>query len=847
MDSAEQKIKENDNDNDSSNRNLVVGIGASAGGLRPLEKLFSLLPSDTGCSFVVIQHLSPDFDSVMDTLLSRQTEMPIRIIEAGMAMQPNTVYLNPPRMNAEIHGGQFVLSPFEKASLRLPINVFFESIAREYGPNSVAVVLSGTGSDGALGMKSVHQWSGLTLVQSVDSSEFDGMPKNAIATGEADYELNPAAIAELICQHVAGAVQENDGSSSKDPNRDLVGMNEIQVIFSLLAKEHGIDFSHYKPGTVARRIDRRLQLSRFGGLSQYVEILKSEPDELSRLYHDLLIGVTSFFRDPASFSSLRIELMSAVEAASNDEPMRVWCAGCASGEEAYSLAILIYEMFDDLGRLPHFKVFATDVHDRTLDVATRAVYPAESLTPLTQKQRDRFFASSEDGQCRVLPRLRNHLVFAKQNVVSDPPFTNMDLVICRNLLIYLQDDAQAAAISGFRYAMKDEGLLMLGPSETLGRLAEGFVVLDKTWRLFRKQDHPFEKSETDSPLKNLGVAKPESRTFQMVEAQSRSHRIPEVSYRLLADYLPSALLLDSSYCILEAFGTAGEYLKTSPGKVGGDVMSYFDDTTRSALYAILVQAEAEIGRICAAKNVRLTTKSGTRIADVFVKAFSISVDQKTVLLLRFQEPFAINGAERAEPAESYIASSDTVLQEELDRVRLTLGSSIQDLEFSNQELQAANEEMIASNEELQATNEELQSVNEELHSVNVEHQRKVQELEEMTHDFNNLFDSSNVGLILLDDELRIRKFTTAASRYFNLMQHDVGRQLNNFASRILLDDFFDRIHQVMQTGERFNTRARDKDGTLVSVDIIPYRANNLINGVIVNMTEVLIAQEKDIE
>ena len=840
MDSAEQET--HDLESQSSDRKLVVGIGASAGGLRPLQELFSSLPCDTGCSFIVVQHLSPDFDSVMDTLLSRHTKMPIRVIKAGMRLEPNTVYLNPPRMNAEIYGGEFVLSLFDLDSLRLPINVLFQSIGRELGRQSVSVVLSGTGSDGAKGTKSVNEWGGLTVVQSVASAEFDGMPKNSIATGVVDYVLNPTEIAKLLCDHAKSPVSLKDDRSEEDEAADLDGMNDIQVIFSLLSKEHGIDFSHYKPGTVARRIDRRLQLSRYGGLSHYAEVLRSDPKELSLLYHDLLIGVTSFFRDPDSFESLKLELMPAVQVATEEDPLRIWCAGCASGEEAYSLAIMVYEMFGEIGQLAHFKVFATDVHDRTLETATRGVYPTEVLGTLTDEQRTKFFATSGENRYRVLPRLRNHLVFAKQNVVSDPPFTKMDLVICRNLLIYLQDDAQAAAISGFSYAMKKGGLLMLGPSETLGRLADGFEAIDKTWRLFRRNEQPLDSFDPREAFRDRSSPNPGSRTFNLVEAEARSNRVPEVSYRLLADYLPSAILIDSNHNILQVFGTGANYLKSVPGKSGGNLMNSLDEGPRSALMSILLQAQGDIGKVCAAKNLRLRTQTGVRVTDVFVKAFSTSADKGAVVLVRFQEPAVEGNAGSSESADSYVIDSNESADEELRQARLTLGATIQDLEFSNQELQAANEEMIASNEELQATNEELQSVNEELQTVNVEHQRKVQELEEMTDDFNNLFNSSDIGLILLDDKLRIRKFTSAASRYFNLMQHDVGRELTNFASRIVPSDFFEHVHQVLRSGERFKTRAHDQDGKLIAIDISPYHANNEVRGVIINMTEVMVVE-----
>jgi two-component system CheB/CheR fusion protein len=372
--------------------------------------------------FVVVQHLSPDFDSVMDELLAKQTDMPIEIIETGKVLKPNTVYLNPPRADAQVIDGRFVLDVFPEDELRMPISSMFRSIAIEYGAESVAVVLSGTGSDGTAGLQRVHEFAGLTIVQSLETAQFDGMPKNAIATERVDYILSPGAIAQLLFEHSVEPVRRpSDQQTHKNPD-DSTG---IQLIFSLLANTYGINFAHYKPTTVARRIDRRLKLSCHDSLDEYSQVLLTDQDELDLLYHDLLIGVTKFFRDPKAFDLLSKEFDRLIDGLPDGEQLRIWSVGCASGEEAYSIAMMLWLLFEQRSQEPRFKVFATDVHDRILETASRGIYVADEIDGLSPELREQFLVDQGEGNVRVAPFLRNRLVFAKQNVVNDPPSVDL--------------------------------------------------------------------------------------------------------------------------------------------------------------------------------------------------------------------------------------------------------------------------------------------------------------------------------------------------------------------------------------------------------------------------------------
>lgn len=814
----------------------VVGIGASAGGLRPLQALFAAMPDDSGMAFIVVQHLSPDFDSVMDTLLAKHTNMPIYVIENGMEVVPNTIYLNPPKFKAEVFDGKFLLSEFAPSGLRLPINSMFQTIAEEYGSASVAVVLSGTGSDGTKGLVSVHNAGGTTIVQSLDSVEFDGMPRSALATDMVDHTCSPAAIADLIRKHARNDMVRSEVETPLEQPiiSEYNNASSIRLIFSLLSTKHGIDFAHYKPTTVARRIDRRLQLSRHGSLDAYAKVLNEQPAELDLLYHDLLIGVTYFFRDSQAFELLASHLVARIAELPDGEELRVWSAGCASGEEAYSLAILLTTLFDQANRPALFKVFATDVHDRSLDCASRGIYRTELIQGLTPAQLKLFFSPHGQDSMKVVPSLRHHIVFARQNVVSDAPFTRIDLLLCRNLLIYLQEAAQATAIAGFHFALKEDGVMMLGPSETVGALGVGFHVINKHWRFFRKNSTPAANLLLRQAAAKNQKQSVESSTLQLVEAEGHTVRMSATSYQLLSQYLGDAVLLDPQKRIQQVFGDPTFFLTNTDLRAGVHVADCLPLRSRPAIESLVVNAKKSPGAEFRINDLTSIVDGIPRKSDVIAKGFAGASVEAEIILLQFV-------AQRTKTQGDSLGSYQNLTEStrghgaELANTKESLNSTIEELRAANEELHSANEEMIASNEELQSTNEELQSVNEELQTVNQEHQKKVLELEEMTDDFNNFFNSTAVGSILLDKNLCIRKFTHSSSKYFRLMEHDVGRPLANFATQIVIEDLTKTIQSVLASGEAFSTYAQDIQGKWLSIDISPYFASNKVDGVIINL------------
>ncbi|HXE52740.1 MAG TPA: chemotaxis protein CheB, partial [Tepidisphaeraceae bacterium] len=464
----------------------IAAVGASAGGLEALERLFRSTPTDSGVAFVVIQHLSPDFKSLMDELLARHTKMTIHRVEDGMAVQPNCIYLMPPRKEMIISGGKLLLTDKDpQQELSLPIDHFFRSLAQDAGPRAIAIVLSGTGSDGSRGIRDIHEAGGLVLAQSEETAKFDGMPKSALDTGVVDAVLGPEeipkAIGEYVKRHTAGV------RGQEIPSSEIEAAHGVDAIFKLLRDEYGIDFSHYKPNTVARRIERRLSLNQAVDLDDYVQRLRSDPRELNSLYRDLLIGVTRFFRDRESFDRLEKDIIPDLLARKRPgDEIRFWIAGCATGEEAYSIAILLHERMQLFGRSMNVKVFATDVHGASLEIASAGVYDEEALSEVKPSRLATYFTKKQDGY-HILPEVRQMIVFARHNVIKDAPFTKIDLISCRNLLIYFQPAAQKKALSLFHFGLRTGGVLFLGPSESPGELAPEFETLDEHWKIYRKR------------------------------------------------------------------------------------------------------------------------------------------------------------------------------------------------------------------------------------------------------------------------------------------------------------------------------------------------------------------------
>jgi two-component system, chemotaxis family, CheB/CheR fusion protein len=810
----------------------VVGIGASAGGLEALEQFFDHVPPDSGMAFVVVQHLSPDFKSLMDEILARRTKLPIRLVEDGVHVQPNNIYLIPPRKQMIIAAGQLLLREKEREhDLSLPIDVFFRSLAQDCGEHGIAVVLSGGGSDGSRGIMAVHEAGGLVVVQDVDSAQFDGMPKTARDAGVANYVLPPDQMPRIIVDHARRTRGARSSSAALEPG----GM---AAVYRMLEQEFGIDFTHYKPSTVTRRIERRLALARAEHIDGYVERLKAERDELNVLYRDLLIGVTRFFRNEEAFRVLEEQVFP--ELLSTRDPqatLRLWVAGCATGEEVYSIAIVLHELMQRMGERP-VKIFATDVHAASIETATRGLYDAQAVQSVSSERLERYFLPRARGY-QVAPEIRQMVVFATHNVIKDAPFTRVDFISCRNMLIYLQAPVQQRVLNLFQFALNRGGTLFLGPSESPGALMTEFETIDKRWRVYKKRGDGARAALRGSLARPLGPAQGAASALPRLTRPPAAPLIGTYD-AVLEQFMPPSLLVSERGELMHVFGGADRFLKLRGGRQSLDVLNMVHADLRTVLFGALARAIRQADPIVF-RGVR-TTDDPDGLHTVTLRRIEGRGAATPNVLVSFEplKPAAVGEAQTERTLDLGQVSREQLesLEAELTYTKENLQAATEELETSNEELQAANEELLASNEELQSTNEELQSVNEELYSVNAEYQRKIADLTELGNDMENLLSSTEVGTIFLDRELRIRKFTPQIAASFSLLPQDIGRPIAAFSHTIDHPSLLDDLQRVLDTGLPIENEVKHGEDHQSFLRILPYRAKGRIDGVVLTMIDV---------
>jgi two-component system CheB/CheR fusion protein len=830
---------------------FIVGVGASAGGLEALQRLFERMPLSGRLAFVVVQHLSPDFKSLMTELLAPHTQLRVQRAVDGMMVEPDAVYLLPPKSDMTIAAGKLRLTDRDPdRGLSLPIDSFFRSLADDVGTHAIAIILSGTGSDGSRGIRPVHEAGGLVIAQREESAKFSGMPRSAADTGLVDLILDPEQIPPALLRYV-----QNDGTLGDDAlaaPADSPSGDAMTRLFALLRRESGIDFNDYRTSTVGRRIERRLLLSDSGDLERYVQRLTEDPAELRLLYKDLLIGVTRFFRDPEAFAKLATDVVpDLVEQIRAGDELRAWVTACATGEEAYSLAILLLEEFRKRGRPPLFRVFATDVHRHSLEIASAGVFSAESVEAVPADLRDRYFVAHRDG-FQVASDLRARIVFAHHNVMRDAPFTRLDLLTCRNLLIYFKPAGQRRALSLFHFALKPGGIMLMGPSESPGALADEFTTLDARWKLFRKTRDV--RIAADVRLASPGGAQRGARTVfasHMVE----DPRVARVREALLERYAPPTALVDAQGRILHTFNGVHDFLSPRDGKPSLNLLDLLQGELRFLVAGTLKRAESNPKPITTSSSAFATPEHPrVRIAvhriestDRVEECFAVTFEPVAEL-----ERAAVATTSAEPPVEDGVFLPDDRLNDRLssmeDELRLTkenLQASVEEMETSNEELQATNEELIASNEELQSTNEELHSVNEELYTVNGEYQVKIGELTEMTSDMNHLLEASDIHTIFLDSELRLRKFTPRIAQTFNLLPQDIGRRLDVFAPGLNDPMLIPDVERVALSGEKIERQVEDRHGHTFLLRVLPYRPANkdggepeAVQGVVITLIDI---------
>lgn len=801
----------------------IVGLGASAGGLEALERFFLAVPADTGMAFVVVQHLSPDHKSLMAELLSRYTTMGVTRVDDGEPVLPNHVYLIPPKKNIVLERGCLRLADKPPGpQLNLPIDIFFRSMAAHQRERCVSIVLSGTGSDGVHGIGAVKDAGGIVMVQDIDSSRFDGMPRSAAATGTADYVLPPEEMPERLLHYIR-SIETGSGSSRhtnvRPDNQAFIELMEI------LRTESGVDFTHYKPNTILRRIERRMEASRMSRLEEYVHLLRRTPLERTTLFKELLIGVTRFFRDPEVFECLREQVIAPlIQRTPEKQTLRIWVAGCSTGEEAYSISILFLEELKQAGKNIDFKIFATDIDQEALEVASAASYPDSSLVDVGPERLANYFERRGD-EWVVTRKARQPLLFTRHNVFRDPPFTRLDLVTCRNLLIYLDPTLQRRVFSLFHFALKPAGALLLGTSETVGEMVEHFRPLDSRKKIYEVTGAPY------IPLGDtiqIGLQDARNRAISAPQ-QARSdvlRLIDRVTTALLAEFAPACVLVDEYFTLVHVFGDVSPFIKVQHGSPTLNLLK-MSLKPLSTLLAAAVPRVLRQGRESKYVGIEIPNASGHLTVNVRVRPLLDLSHHSRYLLVMF---------ECTDRPESHSPSSEEVranerneqqivdLQLELQHSRESLQAMVEELEASNEELQATNEELLASNEELQSTNEELQSVNEELHTVNAEYEQKISDLVDLNNDIDNLLRSTDLGTLFLDDQLQVRRFTPAVTEYISVLDRDIGRPIEHLAIHLWGEGFLEDIRTVLITGKGLERPEIRNNRRHVLVRIMPYVA-----------------------
>ncbi len=810
----------------------IVGLGASAGGLEAYEQFFSHMPARSGLGFVLVSHLDPGHVSILTEILQRSTAMPVLEAQDQMRVAADTVYVIPPNRDMAIFHGALQLSmPEVPRGQRMPIDAFLRSLAEDQGERAVGIILSGTGTDGTLGLRAILGAGGVTLVQEPATAKYDGMPASAIKAGYASHVL---PVEKMPATLVAGAHRQAPLPEAKLPQASAPertgGLNRLLL---LLRTATGHDFSLYKKSTIGRRIERRMLQHDLTDIDIYARYLKEHPAEAQALVKELLINVTSFFRDPEAFLALRQEILPQLFADKpEDYVFRVWVTGCATGEEAYSLAMLLREFMDESQRESRVQIYATDLDDDAIAAARTGLYPPNIAADLTPERLRRFFITEDSGY-RIKKDIREMVVFAIQNVLKDPPFTKLDLVSCRNLMIYLEPELQDRLIPAFHYALKPGGVLFLSPSESIGRHPDLFSPLSRKWKIYRA----VHSAASTRALMDSGLAwATETGARRPIEAvvKAKESNLAELTRRMLLEtYAPASVVVDARGNILYVHGETGKYLRPAPGQASLNVVDMAREGLQAELRPALHEA-ANRGAPTLGRKVSVKTNGDFQTVSFSLRPLPDPDANPGLLLVSFQDVGKSAAAKRKRGLPALSAEVGRIADLERD-----LASTQADLQANIEEHQASNEELKSTNEELQSTNEELQSTNEELITVNSELQAKIEQLAGMQNDMKNLFDSINIGTLFLDPQMVIRRFSREATKVYRLVATDVGRPLADIKSDLEDDALIGEARAVLDSLLPCEREVVTAGGACYLVRIQPYRTlDNVIDGVVLTFTDI---------
>ena len=817
---------------------FIVGIGASAGGLEALQQFFSAVPDNSGLAFVVIQHLSPDYKSLMAEILGKYTSMMVLQAENGMEVEPNIVYLIPPKKNMTIKNGRLLLTDYVHGAINHPIDTFLASLAEERKAHALCVILSGTGSDGTSGIKSIKEHDGLVLVQDPASAKFDGMPRSAINTGLADFVLPPRELAEEILNfsNYPAIVDISD-------NEELFSDKDtLSLIYLTMKRVSGIDFTYYKKTTVLRRIERRMVVTHCPPLSSFAHLLEENQNEVDLLVKDILIGVTKFFRDAEFFEKLKHTVIyNILENSGSTDPIRIWSAGCSTGEEAYSLAILFHEAMDEKKLHRDIKIFATDVDTKAIEQAGKGVFSESIVDDVSAERLARFFIKRND-QYQICKDIRKMIIFAPHNMLSDPPFGKLALICCRNVLIYFQPVLQKGLFAIFHSALKNGGYLFLGKSETASEYSKVFTPVSIAEKIYMHRSDA--KMDDLMPpafnIPNIQTAIPSA--TGLAHREENNLAMENVYSHFLEKFLPASVVVDDQNNILHFFGGYSDYLNLAPGKATFNFFTLVNKDINLVSSTAINRCRME-KKAVTYTAISVDTLTGRRVIDLSVQPIidSSGIDTGLLAILFVEHgETTLDGIVEKYDINITAAQRITDLEHELQVSQNDLRTTIGELETVNEELQAANEELLTANEELQSSNEELQSVNEELYTVNSEFQQKLDELTTMTNDLSNFLSSTMIGILFVDSHLNIRKFTEYIGREFQLESQDVGRSMQIFAHSFPDEDIVTDARNVLKDLTPVDREVVGMNGRFYTMRIAPYRTTeNSIRGLVITVIDSL--------
>ncbi|MBF6648705.1 PAS domain-containing protein [Methylobacter sp. BlB1] len=826
-------------------------MGASAGGLEALQEFFGAMPADKELAFVIVVHLDPNHVSLLPNLLQKHTTIKIAQITDGLQVKPNNIYIIPPNKSLTIFNGKLHLAELGSPRFsHLPIDIFFRSLAQDQGDKAIGIVLSGTGSDGSLGLMEIKAANGLVIVQDEASAQYTGMPKSAINTGVADFILSPDKMPAQLIQYSQYREGINDRHIVQLQNIDVF----LQKIFFLIHNQTGHDFSMYKKNTICRRIERRMQLRQISNMADYVTFLQKNEQEIGILANELFIGVTSFFRDTEAYDVLQSKILPAfLNQKPNNYTLRVWVPGCSTGEEAYSIAIIIQECLDNIKHAINVQIFGTDINENAIEKARRGIYLSGIENVDISPERLKRFFIKEDNSYRIKKSIREMVVFAPQNIISDPPFTKLDIISCRNLLIYFRSELQRKVLQTFHYSLKEDGIMFLGPSETTGQSDRFFSVLDKKWKVFRRtpvaETIPRSLHLLESPshsMINDDMKMPDS--MQKAEELSIMQLVEAI---LRHSSVPPCAIIDAKSNIIYVHGRLGKYLEPAEGKISVNIVDMARFGLKTELAAGIRQASQSRKKV--QKKVYAIQQDGSQISvDMTISPIMEFSPIPGLIMVTFED-VSMENLIKTETAKLLPTTAEEVakLQQQLDFTKESLQTTIEELETSNEELKSTNEELQSTNEELQSTNEELetskeelQSLNEEAVTVNAELQSRIDELQTANDDMKNLFDSTQVATLFLDTKFCIRRFTPKVKELINLEAGDVGRPIAHFSSSLQNPDLTGHASEVLRTLSKHESEICDDQGRCFCVRILPYRTtNNVIDGVVITFEDITVRKE----